>query len=104
MWRRLNSDEELDQHLFTLLSQMHIGRSLITREREQVAVATLCLHAGAKAAGSSAFRTALTYLELGISLLGPRSWRDHYGLTLALYNAAAGKKNIMSKITMLFWL
>ena len=89
MWRRLTSEEELDRHLFTLLSQINIGWRLISREREQCAVAHLCLRAGTKAAKSSAFRTALTYLELGISLLGPRSWRDHYDLTLALYNATA---------------
>jgi len=89
IWRHLNSDEELDRNLFTLLSQLNIGKRMIIREKEQVAVATLCLHAGTKAARSSAFRTALFYLELGISLLGQRSWRDNYELTLALYNATA---------------
>jgi predicted ATPase len=88
LWRGFNT-VELDQHIFVLLSQMNIGRRLLTREKEKIAVATLCLHAGKKAAKSSTFRTASVYLNLGIELLGSRSWREDYDLTLALHNAAA---------------
>lgn len=88
MWRKMDEDT-VDRHLFTLLSQLRLGRRLISREGEKIAVATLCLHAGIKAARSSTFRTALVYLELGIGLLDAESWRRHYELTLALHNAAA---------------
>jgi predicted ATPase len=88
LWRSFDTFE-LDQHIFVLLSQVNIGRRLLTREKERTAVATLCLHAGKKAAKSSTFRTASIYLNLGIELLDSRSWRDDYDLTLALYNAAA---------------
>jgi predicted ATPase len=88
LWRSFDP-YELDQHIFVLLSQLNIGRRLLTREKEKTAVATLCLHAGKKAAKSSTFRTASIYLNLGIELLGCRSWRDDYDLTLALLNAAA---------------
>jgi predicted ATPase len=88
LWRSFDPFE-LDQHIFVLLSQVNIGRRLLTREKERTAVATLCLHAGKKAAKSSTFRTASIYLNLGIELLGSRSWRDDYDLTLALHNAAA---------------
>jgi predicted ATPase len=88
MWRRLD-EGNLDRFLFTLLTQLNIGRRLITRDKERIAVATLCLHGGIKAAGSSTFRIALMYLDFGLSLLEETSWRQHYDLTLSLHNAAA---------------
>lgn len=88
MWRKLNP-EELEVHIFTLLSQMNLGRRLIYRKRERVAVSTLCLHAGTKAAKSSTFRTAAIYLKMGISLLDEESWQENYDLALSLHNAAA---------------
>ena len=88
LWRELESDS-LDRHIFVLLSQFMIGKRLISREKERYAVASLCLHAGTKAAKSPTFRTAAVYLNLGIDLVGERGWRDEYGLTLALHNAGA---------------
>jgi predicted ATPase len=88
LWRRLK-EAELEQHLFVLLSQMIMGKRLITREKERYAIASLCLHAGKKAAKLSTFRLATVYLNFGIGLLGDRGWRDEYDLTLAMYNAAA---------------
>jgi predicted ATPase len=88
MWRRLGEDD-LDLHLFVLLSQLSIGRRLITREREKVAVSTLCLDAGIKAARYSTFRIAFSYFEFGLSLLDDDAWRQHYDLTLALHNSGA---------------
>jgi predicted ATPase len=88
LWRRLK-EVDLEQHLFVLLSQMIIGKRLITREKERYAIASLCLHAGKKAAKLSTFRLATVYLNFGIGLLGDRGWRDEYDLTLASYNAAA---------------
>ena len=88
LWRGLSKDK-LDQHIFLVLSQIKIGKRLITREKERHAIANLCLHAGTKAAKSSSFRTASIYLNLAIDFLDERSWHDDYDLTLASYNAAA---------------
>mmetsp|Transcript_6419 Transcript_6419/g.14301 ORF Transcript_6419/g.14301 Transcript_6419/m.14301 type:complete len:977 (-) Transcript_6419:1175-4105(-) len=91
LWRKLSATQ-LDSKLFIVLSQMYMGRRLITREKERLAISTLCLHAGKKAAKSSTFRVASLYLKMGIGLLDtPASWRtaDQYDLTLALYCAAA---------------
>jgi predicted ATPase len=88
LWRKLGS-QQLDRHIFLVLSQMHLGRRLISREKELVAIATLCLHAGNKAAASSSFRIACVYLTFGIDLLTGVSWRDQYDLLLALHNSAA---------------
>ena len=88
LWRELDNDN-LDRYIFVLLSQFKIGKRLVQREKERYAIATLCLHAGTKAARSSTFRTAAVYLIFGIYLVGERGWRDEYDLTLSLYNAGA---------------
>jgi predicted ATPase len=74
LWRRLGS-VQLDRNIYIVLSQ--------------VAIATLCLHAGNKAAESSSFRIACVYLTFGIDLLTGVSWRDQYDLLLTLHNSAA---------------
>jgi predicted ATPase len=88
MWRQLNQ-EELDRYIFILLSQLNIGKRLIKREKERFRVASLCLHAGKKAAKSSTFRTAAVYFNFGIDLVGDQGWEEEYNLTLSLHNAAA---------------
>jgi predicted ATPase len=88
MWRNFDV-RELDTHIFTLVSQLALGRDLIAREKERVAVANLCLHAGAKAARASTLRIAAVYLELGLSVLDESCWKEHYDLTLSLHNSAA---------------
>ena len=87
-WRKL-SNEELDSNLFLVLSQMKIRQNLIKREHEQNAIATLCLHAGRKAARASTFRTAAVYLDFGLMLMDETRWRSNYNLMLALHNALA---------------
>jgi predicted ATPase len=86
--RRL-SKTALDQNVFVVLSQMIVRRRLITRSTERYRVASLCLHAGRKAAKLSNFRVALIYLKFGIELLGDSGWRDEYDLSLTLNNAVA---------------
>jgi predicted ATPase len=88
LWRRLDKGE-LDRSIFIILSQMILGRRLITREPERYSIANLCYHAGRKAAKTSNFRVALTYLNFGIELLGDRGWRAEYELSLMMYIAAA---------------
>lgn len=88
LWRHLHHDE-IDQYLFVILYQLHIGCRLISRTTERYRIATLCLHAGRKAAKSSTFRAALVYLKFGIQLLGTSGWREEYELSLMLHNAAA---------------
>lgn len=88
LWRRIDRDE-LDRNIFVVLSQIWMGRRLVTRLSERYKIAALCLHAGRKAAKSSSFRISLLYLKFGIELLGDRGWRDEYDLSLMLYNATA---------------
>ncbi|GKY99646.1 hypothetical protein MPSEU_000918600 [Mayamaea pseudoterrestris] len=88
IWRHI-SPCGLHRLLFVILAQMQHGKHLITRDKERLAVANLCLSAGTVAARTSTFRTAAIYLEFGILMLEDRSWRDEYDLTLSLFKFAA---------------
>ncbi len=44
--------------------------------------------AGKKAISTSAFHSAVNYLQIGISLLNEHSWVSHYDLTMKLYDSA----------------
>jgi hypothetical protein len=44
---------------------------------------------GTAAAKASDFRTALSYMKVGLHLLGDRPWRNEYDLCLSLHNASA---------------
>jgi predicted ATPase len=88
--RRSWKTDDLDEAaICVFLSQVSVGKRLVTREKERYTIATLSLQAGRMAAQLSAFRLAALYLNLGIELLGTRAWRDEYALTLALHDAAA---------------
>jgi predicted ATPase len=94
--------QQLEENLFTVLSQMKIGGRLITSNTEKRAISMVCLHAGKVAAQSSAFLAAAEYLAFGISLLSERRWLgDETDLTLALYNAAAEVELCRSNFTRL---
>jgi predicted ATPase len=87
LWRRLSPDE-LDQNIFVVLSQLILGRRLISRPNERYRIVNLCLHAGRKAANLSNFEAASTYLQFGIELLGDLGWKDVYHVALAIHNDA----------------
>jgi predicted ATPase len=80
---------DLERSAYVLASQFYFAKHLVTEQKERCDLAQLCLLAGRKAAASSTFRTACIFLSLGIEFLGDTGWRDHYHLSLALYNAAA---------------
>ena len=83
------SPDEIELNLFLIANQYYAGLTRLEREDERYDIAALFLAAGEKAASSSAFGAAAGYLSTGISLLGPRHWRTHYDLSLALFNATA---------------
>ena len=83
------NEEDIERHLFTVLSLLFRGRGMLTKPGDQVDVATLCLHTGRKAVKASAFNYARECLAFGISLLRQDSWIRQYDLSLSLYNAAA---------------
>ncbi|WP_017718864.1 AAA family ATPase, partial [Kamptonema formosum] len=81
--------EELELKIFDIVNQLNQGRALIGEQTERDELGRLNLQAGKKAKASAAYQSALSYLQLGIGLLGENSWQTQYDLTLALYEEAA---------------
>jgi len=88
LWSALASDE-LGLNTSLVVNQLRHGAHLIEDQEERDRMAVLLLRAGEMATASSAFFTAASHLNLGISMLNKRYWRDQYHLSLDLYNAAA---------------
>jgi len=83
------SQQELEKHYYTVLRQFHLGVDVITDQSERYSIAILCLRAAELAVSNGSFKAASRYLNFGMELLGPDCWKDHYHLTLALYNDSA---------------
>ena len=80
---------ELDEHVFDIVSHLRQCTDLLDAGDEQRDFAWLCLRAGRRAKGSTAYRAALEYLETGHSLVGDEGWATDYELTAALYSEQA---------------
>lgn len=83
------SNDELENHIYTVLRQFHCGMEDITSQSERNALAVLCLRATHIAVAAGDFLAACNYSEFGIQLLPPNHWKGEYDLSLALYNASA---------------
>ncbi len=81
--------EEQGEKLFDIANQLNFGIELIANESERNQLVELNLAAGKKAQISTAYQSALNYLQVGIGLLNEHSWQQQYDLTLALYTQAA---------------
>jgi predicted ATPase len=79
-------EEEFEREIFTIVSQLNVGRTLIDTDSERIRLAELNLAAGRRAKTASAYADAKTYVEIGIELLGTNPWQDQYDLTLSLHN------------------
>ena len=80
---RIKSDPQL------LLNQFHRCIDLFKTEEDRVILAALCLQAARASHNSSSITASIDYLELGISLLPRRHWRDYYSLSMDLKCSAA---------------
>ena len=81
------SSEDID--LFSLMFQLQKGAHLLKDQDERNQVAHLAMTAAERASATSSFALAATYLDLGMTMLPLRHWRDEYYLSLKLYNASA---------------
>ncbi|MDA3789057.1 MAG: AAA family ATPase [Desulfobacula sp.] len=82
-------DSKSKERLFMdAASQMNLGRTAIKDESKKADLAKINLQAAQMAKKTAAYHTALTYVTLGIELLGENAWQQNYDLTLNLYNEA----------------
>lgn len=81
--------ELLTENVILVSHQVSLGIHLIHDQSEKLEVCELFFLAGQKAALASSFTTAASFLNLAISLLDRRHWRDHYSLSIRLYNFAS---------------
>lgn len=87
-WLKRTARDRQDEILFDIVNQLNQGISPSNSPEDRENIAQLNLSAGQKAKRSSAYQTALKYLNQGIQLLGGDRWQTHYNLTLALYQEA----------------
>ena len=76
--------EQREEAIFDIVNQLNRGAALITPREEREQLAELNLIAGKRAKGSSAYASALTYLNAGAALLAEDSWERRHELTFAL--------------------
>ncbi|NEQ36806.1 MAG: AAA family ATPase [Okeania sp. SIO3I5] len=77
-------EDELQNKIFDVVNQLNQGSILITEQWEKDELAKLNLQAGKKAKTSTAYKTALGYLQTGGKLLAENSWEEQYKFTLEL--------------------
>jgi PAS domain S-box-containing protein len=76
--------ERREEAIFEIVNQINRGAALITSPEERQQVAELNLIAGKRAKASTAYASALKYLNAGAALLAEDSWERRHELTFAL--------------------
>jgi PAS domain S-box-containing protein len=75
---------EREEVIFEIVNQLNRSAALITDIEERVQLAELNLLAGKRAKSSTAYASALTYLDTGAALLAEDCWERQRELTFAL--------------------
>jgi predicted ATPase len=81
---KLNQDE-IEDKIFDIVSQLNSGRLLISDLHEKDLVAGLNLRAGTKAKASAAYDSACIYLSSGMELMDCDEWERRYDLAFRLW-------------------
>ncbi|TCK84326.1 AAA family ATPase [Paraburkholderia sp. BL9I2N2] len=76
--------EKREEAIFEIVGQLNRGAPLITSREERVQLAEFNLLAGQRAKGSTAYASALTYLNAGTALLAQDGWERRHELIFAL--------------------
>jgi histidine kinase len=71
---------EREARIFDLVDHLSLGARLLQTRSERDELASLCLAAGRKARGATAFPAAREYLERGVELLGDDGWERDFAL------------------------
>src|SRR6202041_3189050 len=76
--------EKREEAVFDIVGHLNRGAALITQREERDQLAELNLIAGKRAKASSAYASALTYLNAGAALLAAEGWERQHKLIFAL--------------------
>ncbi len=76
--------ERLEEAIFEIVNQLNRGSSLITDVGERERAADLNLMAGKRAKASTAYASALNYLQAGRSLLSDEDWERNFELIFSI--------------------
>jgi predicted ATPase len=76
--------EEREEAIFEIVNQLNRGVALITQQEEREQLAEFNLIAGKRAMASTAYASALTYLNAGAALLAQDCWERRHGLAFVL--------------------
>jgi len=76
--------EKREEAIFEIVNQLNRGVALIAQQEERDELAALDLIAGKRAKASTAYASALSYLNAGAALLAEDSWERRRELTFAL--------------------
>jgi len=77
---------EITENVFEIVNHLNLGSDLIINRSEKYELARLNLIAGHKAKLSTAYDSAVRYLNSSIKMLAVDSWQIQYELTLDIYN------------------
>ena len=77
--------EELEEKIFEIVNQLNVAIDLHRTPLERIKLAGLNEMAAKTAKAAAAYEPALSYLNLGISVLPEESWDTDYELTFQLY-------------------
>lgn len=81
----ITPQDQLEGGIFEIVNQLNQVIGLLPGSRERERLAQLNLLAGARAKVSSAYKEALAYLQVGISLLREDCWQQQHELALSLH-------------------
>jgi PAS domain S-box-containing protein len=76
--------EQQEERIFDIVNQLNRGSHLISSAEEGKRLAELNLIAGRRAKSSTAYTSALSYLDAARALLAEEAWNDEYDLIFAI--------------------
>lgn len=85
---RLTAEGDLEDRLFAIAGQLHLGAALVEDAGERTRFAELFLRAATKARRASLHDQALAHARRGIELLPADAWQSHPATTFALHRIA----------------
>ena len=80
----LTEQSKLEEVIFDVVNQLNRGSNLLASPEERERVAAMNLIAGRRAKASTAYESALKYLNAGLALLEPDTWNRSYDLIFSI--------------------